>query len=388
MGSSRGSGVRVHRRRVVQRRSDARSLSVRVEEVQGGELAALAAPVDGAPAGPAVVRAPEGPVRRNIVGRMDLSRVQAPPGSDGRPRTGGFVPRPPGTPLGIGGGGFNARSTTGGRNIRAGFVAQAPDLTPPPIGGFDDHKRDLDKRAKKFGTAPVATGGLSAKEKEAETILQSFNAVEFRKREMVFQPKKKSGTLNRVAMKTQLTTPKASKRVLKVHNKMKLGDAANGMGLKASQLIKALVSNGVMANVNMDLDFDTIALIAPDFGWEAQNTYQTAEELVVDTAFGDMNAELVTRPPVVTVMGHVDHGKTSLLDAIRNAEVAAGEAGGITQHIGAYSVKTEDGTLITFLDTPGHEAFTAMRAFRMSRSCDRRIGRCGYGSSSPQRLNC
>ena len=300
--------------------------------------------------------------KRNIVGRMDLSRVQAPPGSDGRPRTGGFVPRPPGTPLGIGGGGFNARSTTGGRNIRAGFVAQAPDLTPPPIGGFDDHKRDLDKRAKKFGTAPVATGGLSAKEKEAETILQSFNAVEFRKREMVFQPKKKSGTLNRVAMKTQLTTPKASKRVLKVHNKMKLGDAANGMGLKASQLIKALVSNGVMANVNMDLDFDTIALIAPDFGWEAQNTYQTAEELVVDTAFGDMDAELVTRPPVVTVMGHVDHGKTSLLDAIRNAEVAAGEAGGITQHIGAYSVKTEDGTLITFLDTPGHEAFTAMRA--------------------------
>lgn len=300
--------------------------------------------------------------KRNIVGRMDLSRVQAPPGADGRPRQGGFTPRPPGSPVGVGGGGFNARSQTGGRNIRAGFVAQAPDIAPPPIGGFDDHKRDLDKRAKKFGTAPVASGGLSAKEKEAETLLQSFNAVEFRKREMVFQPKKKSGMLNRAAMKTQLTTPKASKRILKVNNKMKLGDAAIEMGLKASQLIKSLMTNGVMANVNTDLDFDTLALIVPDFGWEAQNTYRTAEELVVDTAFGDLDAELVTRPPVVTVMGHVDHGKTSLLDAIRNADVAAGEAGGITQHIGAYSVKTDDGTLITFLDTPGHEAFTAMRA--------------------------
>lgn len=316
--------------------------------------------------------------RRNIIGRMDLSRVQAPTGQEhggggggyvrgARPTTpggGGYIPRPPGT-VGTGGGGFNARPQPGGRNIRAGFVAQMPD-TPAPLPDFDTQKRDFDKRSKKFGTSAgpgiSSTGGLTAKEKEQETILQSFNAVEFRKREMVFQPKKKSGVLNRTAMKTQITTPKASKRVLKVNDKMKVGDVAIEMGLKAGQLIKALMKNGVMANVNMDLDFDTIALIVPEFGWEAQNIFRTADEIVTDTAFGNTEVGTVTRPPVVTVMGHVDHGKTSLLDAIRNTNVASGEAGGITQHIGAYSVKTEDGSIITFLDTPGHEAFTAMRA--------------------------
>ncbi len=307
--------------------------------------------------------------RRNIIGRMDLSRVQAPPGSQGgysRPM--GGAPRPQGQ-MGATPGGFNSRPPGGGmagnrnagRNIRPGFVAQMPDPVAPP-SEFDS-RREKDNRAKKFGVpAPMATGGLSAKEKEAETILQSFNAVEFRKREMVFQPKKKTGMLNRVAMKTQITTPKASKRLLKVNGKMKVTDVANEMDLKASKIIKVLMTNGMMANINTELDFDTIALILPEFGWEAQNVFKTADDIVVETAFGQMDAVKIIRPPVVTVMGHVDHGKTSLLDAIRNADVAKGEAGGITQHIGAYSVKTEDGSLITFLDTPGHEAFTAMRA--------------------------
>ncbi|MBC7419520.1 MAG: translation initiation factor IF-2 [Bdellovibrio sp.] len=311
--------------------------------------------------------------KRNIIGRMDLSRVQAPPGSGyqgNRPMN----PRPAGGAPGMGsntGGGFNARppgggmagNRTAGRNIRTGFVAQMPDTPPPaPMNDFDA-RRELDKRKKTFGgPAPAPTGSLTAKEKEASAILQSFNAVEFRKREMVFQPKKKTGMLNRVAMKTQLTTPKASKRLLKVNGKMKVGDVAEQMGIKATQLVKALMTQGVMSNMNAQLDFDTIALIIPEFGWEAQNVFETATDIVTKMAFGEMDAEKIIRPPVVTVMGHVDHGKTSLLDAIRNADVASGEAGGITQHIGAYSVKTEDGSLVTFLDTPGHEAFTAMRA--------------------------
>ena len=314
--------------------------------------------------------------RRNIIGKMDLSRVQAPPGSGGyqgqRPLSG---PRSQGhaggTSTAPGGatGGFNARpnsaggmnARTGGRNIRPGFVAQMPDV-PVFTNNLPDTKRDYDKKSKKFGQPATATGGLSAKEKEAAEIINSFNPNEFKKRELVFQPRKKMDILNRAAMQTQITQPKASKRVLKVNGKMKVGDVAAEMGIKAAQLVKALMKSGVMASVTADLDFDTISLILPEFGWEAQNIFKTADDMVVEMAFGDINAVKITRPPVVTVMGHVDHGKTSLLDAIRNAKVAEGEAGGITQHIGAYSVTAEDGSLITFLDTPGHEAFTAMRA--------------------------
>jgi len=294
--------------------------------------------------------------RRNIVGRMDLSRVQPPQGAPGS--------RPGGPGARDGGGratGFSGPPrSTANRGLRAGFVAQsAPVLdAPPEFSDFDRAKKDFAKKSKKL---EGGAGSQTAKERELEE-LQQFNAVEFRKREMVFQPKKKKEALGRTALQTQITTPKAAKRILEIHGTMKLSVAAQNMGLKAPQLIKVLVQNGVMANMNTELDYETLALVIPEFGWEAKNVQKTAEELVTEVAFGELDADRVTRPPVVTIMGHVDHGKTSLLDAIRSANVAKGEAGGITQHIGAYSVKLPDGTPITFLDTPGHEAFTAMRA--------------------------
>ncbi len=294
-------------------------------------------------------------VRRNIVGRMDLSRVQGPSGP-GRPQArpeggAGFSgttsrPTPPGQ------GGFAARPKG---NLRAGFIQQAP---PPemPAAGADDFRKRPEKRRVAHGVAQDTT----AKEKEEQP--KTFDAAEFRKREMVFQPKKKKVGLARQGQSTQKTVAAAHKRILKVEGTMKVVDMAATMGLKATDLIKVLMKNGAMANVNTALDFDTISLIAPEFGWEAQSILRTDVDLVKATAFGDLDAAPMTRPPVVTVMGHVDHGKTSLLDAIRKADVAGGEAGGITQHIGAYQVSLEDGYKITFLDTPGHAAFTAMRA--------------------------
>ena len=286
--------------------------------------------------------------RRNIVGRMDLSRVQPPPGSRDR------GPRAGGAPGAQQSGPFGSRPKG---NLRAGFVAAA---APIPETGFDSEayrKRDEKKR---LGRGGPVEGPAVAKELEEQP--PAFDAAEFRKREMVFQPKKKKGILTRPPMQTVKTTPAAHKRIVKVETTIKVVDLAAQMGLKVAELTKALVKAGVMATPNTDLDFDTVALLVPDFGWEAQNVTKTASDVIIETAFGDLEAAPVLRPPVVTVMGHVDHGKTSLLDAIRQANVAAGEAGGITQHIGAYQVTLEDGYKITFLDTPGHEAFTAMRA--------------------------
>ncbi|MBC7371094.1 MAG: translation initiation factor IF-2, partial [Bdellovibrionaceae bacterium] len=302
--------------------------------------------------------------RKNIIGRMDLGRVTTPP-RPGADRGGAGGDRPGFAPRGAQTTGFGAAPRTGpNRNIRAGFVAQANPDTPEDVAAQEERRKFEDKKKPRFAGTPAGpvVAGPNAKEREAEEQISSFNPVEFRKREMVFQPKKKKGSLVRAGMKTQLTTPKALKRILKVNNTMKLSDMAQEMGIKAPQITKALMQNGVMANMNTVLDFDTIALIAPEFQWEAQNVYVTAENAAIDTAFGNLDAPKITRPPVVTIMGHVDHGKTSLLDAIRKANVVAGEAGGITQHIGAYSVTLDDGALITFLDTPGHEAFTAMRA--------------------------
>jgi len=213
---------------------------------------------------------------------------------------------------------------------------------------------DFNKPGGKKGGAPVV------KKKE---VFKKPDLLD--KRERVFEPGPRSKGKKRyvekvqIGKKTEITTPKAIKRIIKITESITVGELAKRMGIKATDLIRALMKMGVMATINHPLDFDTATLLATDFGYEIENVALDVDEML--EAEPDTPESLIKRPPVVTIMGHVDHGKTSLLDAIREANVIAGEAGGITQHIGAYDVEL-NGRKITFLDTPGHEAFTAMRA--------------------------
>ena len=149
-------------------------------------------------------------------------------------------------------------------------------------------------------------------------------------------------------------------KILKLTEFVTANELANMMNVSVNQVIATCMSIGIMVSINQRLDAETINLVAEEFGFQTEYVSASVAEAVAEEA--DKEEDLQPRPPIVTVMGHVDHGKTSLLDYIRKSNVIAGEAGGITQHIGAYNVKLEDGRRITFLDTPGHEAFTAMRA--------------------------
>ncbi len=173
-----------------------------------------------------------------------------------------------------------------------------------------------------------------------------------------FRPMKKKVVV-KVAKKTEVTVPKPIKRIIRIAEVIAVGDLAKRMGVKAGELVKKLMEMGVLVNINQVIDADVASLVASGFGYEVEKLSLERQDLLERKE--DLPEQLRPRSPVVTIMGHVDHGKTMLLDAIRKTKVVEGEAGGITQHIGAYDVELENGHVV-FIDTPGHEAFTAMRA--------------------------
>lgn len=222
-------------------------------------------------------------------------------------------------------------------------------------------RRDISKTKKAYKTKNKPNKNIFAAKKEVAGVLSDDEILDEFYDEKVKKPKKAKKD-NKKDKKENQVPPKAVLTSVKLSETMTVKEFAEAIKKTSADVIKRLMKLGVMATVNQEIDFDTAAIIADEYGITAEKEVViTEEDILFDDSEDDNEDELVPRPPVVVVMGHVDHGKTSLLDAIKETNVTEKEAGGITQHIGAYTVNINNRN-ITFLDTPGHEAFTAMRA--------------------------
>lgn len=249
-----------------------------------------------------------------------------------------------------------ARFGPGARRKAVGEVRELK-VVPNQFGTGQKEFVDVSKAAKEK-EQQQRRPAVTRREKDKEgTATTDIREIIFGRIPIPVRGKKKKPT--KKGQRTQITVMAAEKKIIKVQDHITIADLSQRMGVKSSDLIKKLMTDGKLVTANQAIDVETAAILATDFGWQVKKVGLEVEDFM--PKIEDDPGQYVQRPPVVTVMGHVDHGKTSLLDAIRSANVAAGESGGITQHIGAYTVTSKHGD-ITFLDTPGHEAFAAMRA--------------------------